>query len=524
VTEPATGTDLRARTLADLIVARAEATPAAPMLFDERDREMTFAGYAAAVDDLAARFVARGVEPGSVVAWQLPTRIETVVVMGALARLGVTQVPVLPIHRERELRFMLEQSGAQWWCGPGTWRGYDFDALGARVQADLGTFAIIRCAPQPEADPDAVAAVSLPGPPGDGDGVRWIFYSSGTTAEPKGARITDRAAMASGLGMATAQRYRPDDRYGIAFPFTHIGGLTNLSAVLQRGFALILIDAFDPPVAVDVFARHQATIVGGGPAFYRAYLDQQRRRPGEPILPALRFMVGGGAPMPPAMHAEVRDEIGGRGCAHGYGMTESCSILALNDPDDTDDHLAHTVGRVVPGMEARVLGRSGVVAPPGEAGELQVRGAFLMEGYVDSSLDAEAFTADGWFRTGDLGSVDVDGYLRITGRTKDIIIRKGENISATELEDLLYTHPAVADVAVIGLPDDERGELACAVVVVAAGAPAPTLADLADHLTAAGLMRQKLPERVEYRATIPRNAAGKALKPQLASEYGQPHG
>ena len=506
--------DVRAATLAALIEARAAATPDATMLLDEHDRVLTFAAYAEAVADTAARLVALGAEPGTVVAWQLPTRIETVVLTGALARLGVVQVPVLPIHRERELRFMLTQSGARALCVPGEWRGYDYLALATRVHGEIGGFTTIVCDPEPVADP----APGLPCAPDDGESVRWVYYSSGTTSDPKGARITDRAAMASGLAMASAQRYRPSDRYGIAFPFTHIGGLTNLTAVLQRGFALILLEAFDPATAVDVFARHGATVVGGGPAFYRAYLEQQRLRPGRSILPDLRTMVGGGAPMPPTMHAEVRDEIGGRGCAHGYGMTETCSILALNDPEDTDDHLAHTVGRVVPGMSARVVVRSGAEADPGATGEVQVRGALLMEGYVDPALDADAFTDDGWFRTGDLGSIDEDGYLRITGRTKDVIIRKGENVSATEVEDLLYTHPAVADVAVIGVPDEERGEMVCAVIVVEAGHRAPSVAELGGHLTEAGLMRQKQPERVEVRAAIPRNAAGKALKQQLVEE------
>lgn len=510
--------DLGAPSLARLIDVRASATPDEPMLFDEHDRALTFADYAAAVVETATTLAVLGVRPGDVVAWQLPTRIETVVLMGGLARLGVTQVPVLPIHRERELTFMLRQSGARRLCVPGTWRGYDYDALAERVRHELGTFAVLPCTPEPVADPAAEATAALPPVPSDGEAIRWIFYSSGTTADPKGARISDRAAMASGAAMAAAQRYRATDRYGVAFPFTHIGGLTNLCAALTRGFALILLEAFDPPVAVDVFARHGATVVGGGPAFYRAYLQEQRARPERPILPALRMMVGGGAPMPPAMHAEVRDEIGGRGCAHGYGMTETCSILALNDPDDTDEHLAHTVGRVVSGMEARVVTRDGRVAPPGLDGELEVRGALLMAGYVDASLDADAFH-DGWFRTGDLGTIDADGYLRITGRVKDIIIRKGENISAQEIEDLLYAHPAIAEVAVIGLPDEERGEMVCAVVVVEPGAAALTVEDLATYLDGRGVMRQKLPERVEVVETIPRNAAGKPLKQQLVRAF-----
>jgi cyclohexanecarboxylate-CoA ligase len=324
--------------------------------------------------------------------------------------------------------------------------------------------------------------------------------------------------MAAGRGMAAGQGFVPADRYGVAFPFTHIGGLTNLCAVLSAGFALILLEVFDPTKAVEVFRRHGATVVGGGPAFYRAYLEQQRLQPRRPILPELRFMTGGGAPMPPSMHFEVRTEIGGRGCAHGYGMTETCSILSMNHPDDDDEHLCHTSGRVVPGMEVRVITSSGQVAPPGVEGEIRVRGEFLLAGYVDSSLD-DPFDEDGWFRSGDLGSIDADRYMRVTGRIKDIIIRKGENISAKEIEDLLYAHPSIADVAVIGLPDDERGELVCAVVVPAPGAQPLDIAGITAYLDTRQLMRQKYPERIEVVDALPRNASGKVMKQSLLRAY-----
>jgi acyl-CoA synthetase (AMP-forming)/AMP-acid ligase II len=508
-----------APTVAALIEARAEATPDAPMLFDEYDHTLTYSQYAAAVLDMAATFTMLGVQPGDVVAWQLPTRTETVVLMGALARIGATQVPVLPIHRERELRFMIAQSRSRLLCVPGTWRGLNYVEMAERVRAELTTFDIIECAPAPVAPATPAEPAAMPPPPADGDAVRWIFYSSGTTADPKGVMHTDRSMMAAGRGMAFGQGYRPGDRYGVAFPFTHIGGLTNLCAVLSAGFALILLEVFDPPRAVEVFARHRATVVGGGPSFYRAYLEQQRRQPDRSILPKLRFMTGGGAPIPPSMHFEVRAEIGGYGCAHGYGMTETGGVLAMNRPDDTDEHLCHTVGRVLPGMEARVARPSGAAAEPAREGEIQVRGEYLLAGYVDASLDADAFDDDGWFRTGDLGSFDADGYLRVTGRIKDIIIRKGENISAKEIEDLLYAHPSIADVAVIGLPDDERGELVCAVIVPEVGAEPLDVAGVAMYLDTQQLMRQKYPERVETVSALPRNASGKVLKKDLVHTY-----
>jgi acyl-CoA synthetase (AMP-forming)/AMP-acid ligase II len=510
---------LHAETFAGLIAARAAATPDAPMLFDEHDRVLSFAAYAAAVEDTARTCAALGMRPGDGVAWQLPTRIETLVLMGALARLGVTQVPVLPIHRERELRFILDQTRARWLCQPGSWRGFDYAALAERVRPDAAAFRSVVCDPKPVAPARNVETTVVPEAPSDGEAVRWIYYSSGTTADPKGVRHVDRAAMAAGRAFATAQGFRPDDRYGLAFPFTHIGGLLNLAAILGHGFALILLEAFEPERAARVLARHGATVAGGGPAFIRAYLEQQRKQPGHSILPALRFMASGGAAMPPAMHDEVRDEIGGRGTAQGYGMTETCAIITMNHPEDSDEHLRGTVGRVVPGMELRVAGPDGAELAPGAEGEIRVRGELLFAGYLDAALDADAFDADGWFRTGDLGTVDAEGYVRLTGRLKDIIIRKGENISARELEDLLYEHPDVADVAVIGLPDDERGELVCAVIVPRPGAVPPTLERVAAHLAARGLMRQKLPERVETLGELPRNPSGKILKPDLVRRY-----
>ena len=210
-------------------------------------------------------------------------------------------------------------------------------------------------------------------------------------------------------------------------------------------------------------------MVGGSTAFYVAYLAEQRKTPGEPILPALRLMSGGGAAKPPEIHYEVRDEIGGRGVVHGYGMTE-VPMISNGSPHDTDEQLANTDGKPVEGAEVRIVTLDGRVAGPDEEGEVRVKGPMVFHGYTDPSLTEEAFDEDGFFRTGDLGRLRADGHLTLTGRLKDVIVRKGENISAKEIEDLLYTHPKVVEVAVIGLPDPERGERVCAVVQLAEGA------------------------------------------------------
>ncbi len=501
---------VRAPSVWGLIEARAEATPDAPFLFDERDRSLTFAEYRSESERAAAGLIGCGVEPGGTVAWQLPTWFETVVLLGALARIGARQVPLLPILRESELEFCLTESAGTVLVVPGVWRGYDYGALAARVTDRLPGLSVITC---DRRSPDADPALLPPAPP-MADEPRWIYYSSGTTGRPKGVLLTDENVMRSGAAMAQRLRMGEGDRYGIAFPFTHVGGVTNVCAALSTGFAAILCEAFEPPATSDVYRRHRATVAGGGPAFYRAFVADQRARPATPILPELRFMTGGGAPMPPEQHADVRDVIGGRGCAHGYGMTECC-IVAMNDPEDSDEHLAHTVGRPVRDVDVRVVTDDGRIAADGEPGEVRIRGAAVFAGYVDTALNLDAFDAEGWYRTGDLGTRDTDGYLRITGRLKDLIIRKGENISAKELEDLLYGWSVVADVAVIGLPDADRGERVCAVVVAADKSEPPLLPALVRYCEAAHIMRQKIPEQLEVVDALPRNAAGKVEKAVL---------
>jgi acyl-CoA synthetase (AMP-forming)/AMP-acid ligase II len=210
--------------------------------------------------------------------------------------------------------------------------------------------------------------------------------------------------------------------------------------------------------------------------------------------------------------------MGGRGCLHGYGMTE-CGIICANDVDDLDDRLANTDGRPIEGVELRIRQLDGGPAPTGTEGEIELRGPAVCHGYLDPGATAEAFDAEGWFRTGDIGFVDAGGYLTITGRRKDIIIRKGENISANEIEDLLYAHPKIADAAVIGLPDPIRGELVCAVITTTPGTTSFEFDEMVAHFRQARVMPQKIPERLEVVDEIPRNATGKILKQVLRTHF-----
>jgi cyclohexanecarboxylate-CoA ligase len=308
----------------------------------------------------------------------------------------------------------------------------------------------------------------------------------------------------------------------MAFPYAHISGPDYLVTMLSLGFPAVLVEAFSAPDSLPFYRRHGVTMVGGSTAFYLAFLAEQRKQPGEPILPTLRLMSGGGAPKPPEVHYEVQREIGGRGVVHGYGMTE-VPMIAMGSPDDSDEQLANTDGRPVVGADIRIVRLDDEVAGPGEEGEIRVRGPMVFRGYTDSSLTAEAFDEDGYFRTGDLGRLRADGHLTITGRLKDVIVRKGENISAKEIEDILYTHPKVKDVAVIGLPDPDRGERVCAVVQLADGVEALSFEEMVACCKGAGLMTQKIPEQLEQRDEMPRAATGKIVKTRLRDAYsGQP--
>ncbi len=446
-----------------------------PALFDESGRTLTFAELVAAAERVAAGLYATGIGAGSRVTWQLPTRIDTVILMLALCRLGAVQNPVIHSYGRREVDFVLGQTRAELVVKDG-------DAL-------------------PEGDP-----ATLPPAPTDGESVRWIFYTSGTSADPKGVRHTDASIIAAGHALVDCHELTPGDVGSIAFPIAHAGGPQYLASMLEAGFPALLVERFVPATTFATMREYGVSIVGGGTAFYQAVLDAQRASPGTPLLPRLRILTGGGTAKPAQLYYDVLREVG-RPILHGLGMTES-PCITMGALRDTDEQRAHTEGVPVPGMAVRIVD-----------GEIQIKGTVRAVGYVDPALNAALLTDDGWMRTGDIGRFRDDGHLVITGRKKDVIIRKGETISARELEELLLHIPAVRDVAVIGLPDTVRGELVCAVVEVAAGQEAPTLADVTVHLRAAGISVHKLPERLEVVDALPRNASAKVVKAALRERF-----
>jgi cyclohexanecarboxylate-CoA ligase len=513
------------RTLWELVERRAAASPDAVMILDERGRQLTFVEYHAESQRVAAGLHAMGIGQGDRVSWELPTWLESLVLVAALSRLGVVQNPLLAIYRAREVQFITGQIGSRLLVVPTQWRGFDYAAMARQVAGSVDhRLETLPIDPARRSLPSAEVS-TLPGLETVLDGarppVRWLFYTSGTTADPKGVQHTDETVMASALGMNLALELRAGDRGALVFPFTHIGGITWLFSSLIAGCRLVAVEAFDPPTTIPFLREHRVTLAGAGTPFHLAYLAAQRALPGGARLFAdVRAFPGGGSPKPPQLHYDLKAEAGGVGIVSGYGLTE-CPILAMNKVSDPDDKLAGTEGAATPGVEIKVVTLDGKPAGPGEEGEIRVKGPQLFRGYADPALDAGAFDEDGFFRTGDLGRLDVDGFITITGRLKDIIIRKGENISAKEIEDLLYAHPKVKDVAVIGLPDPALGERCCAVVAPTDPSDPLGFPEMVDYLKGLDLMVQKIPEQLELVEDVPRNPTGKILKHILREQYSE---
>ena len=511
---------LEGRNLWELVEARAAASPDVVMTVDEAGRKVTYGEYRDAAERAAAGLAGLGIGPGDVVSWVLPTWHESLVLIAALCRLGAVQNPIIPIYRDREVGFVTRQAGAKALIVPGEWRGFDYVAMAERIGADDPNPPEVVIAERslPDGDPSSLPAAPEPPATRADEPVTWLFYTSGTTADPKGARHSDGDLIVTARGMCDRMLCREGDRNLMAFPVTHIAGPIWLASSLMYGLSNVITEAFDPKATPELASREDVTLAGSATFFHMAYLAAQRAAGGERIFPSLRACPGGGAPKPPALHTEIQQELGGQGILSGWGLTEA-PILTMASALDPDDKLATTEGRAMPGVLLRAVDLDGNEVGAGEEGELRAKAPQMMRGYLDGSLDADAFDADGWFRTGDLGVIDEHGYVRITGRVKDVIIRKGENVSAAEVENLLYEHPKVADVAVIGLPDAERGEMVCAVVATAEGADALAFDEMVAFLKDAGLRNQALPERLEVVEAMPRNATGKIPKHELRKTY-----
>jgi cyclohexanecarboxylate-CoA ligase len=485
----------------------------------EGSRRTSFAALASAAERLAGGLAALGIRRGEAVAFQLPNWTETLVVLLAAARLGAVANPILPTYRRREARFILAEAEARVLFVPGRHREFDHRALARELRPELPALEhviVVRDAPGDGALAYAEVVGEPPSlAPADAAAVALLLYTSGTTADAKGVLHSHDTLLAEARSLGPVHALTAADTVLMPSPLTHISGIAHALLVpAVFGTTSVLLDRWEPGDALSGIAAERVTYMVGAPTFLRDLAQHPELERHD--VTSFRLFSCGGAEVDPTL---VREAAARLGCVakRVYGSTEFPTVTT-SAPDDPPARRVETEGRPIGAAEIRLVDEAGAPVSAGQEGEVLARGPECFVGYRDEALNAEAFTSDGWFRTGDLGVVDAAGALRITGRRKDIIIRKGENISARELEELIALHPAVAEVAVVGLPDAAAGEVACAVLRPRPGSPAPTLADIAAHLTDRGLSRRKLPERLELVADFPRTASGKILKRALREQ------
>lgn len=460
---------------------------------------------------MAGALCGLGVQRGDVFAVALPTSYETAVAYIAALAAGAVLLPIVHTYGPAEFGFMLRQSAARWLVIPDRWRNVDFLERLARAESLpqlRGTLVIGERLPANgvswkalvEHAPDAFVPVH-----GDPDAVCLLLYTSGTTSLPKGVKHTHNTLRSEW----EIPFFDNDGVFLNPFPAGHIAGFNYLLRPIVCGVPMVLLDRWDPHLAAELIARYRVRQTGGTPYFLLT-LAEAAKADGRD-LSSLEFYGIGATSVTPD-HVRLGDELL---CPTGrtYGMTEHSTVTRSGHQMPFEKR-AYTDGRIQPGTEVAILSATGEALAAGGEGEILIRGPELFVGYTDPELDREGFAPGGWFRTGDIGRIDAEGYLTITDRLKDIIIRGGENISSREVEDVVARHPAVAEVAAIAMPDRYFGEKVCVFVVARPGA-ALTLDEVAAHCTASGLARQKTPERLVLVDDLPHTAAGKLRKAEL---------
>jgi acyl-CoA synthetase (AMP-forming)/AMP-acid ligase II len=508
--------------------ARQHAGAEAVVVGDER---VTSAELLERVDAVARGLVAAGVDPGDRVAIWAPNSIEWIVAALAITSAGGVLVPVNTRFKGVEAAYVLARSGARVLF---TVRGFldtDYPELLAASGVAL---------------PALRATVLLAGDPGDGamaladfvaagasiagseidarvaalgpDDPSDVVFTSGTTGSPKGVVMTHGQTLRAYLDWCDWADLRPGDRYLIVNPFFHIFGYkAGVLACLMRGATILPLAVFDPEVVCELVAREGITVLPGAPTLYQSLLDSPARHDHD--LSTLRLAVTGAADIPVELIRRVAEELPFRRILTGYGLTEAGTVTGSR-PGDDFEHIATTVGVPWAGFEVRTVDETGATTVPDAPGEVVVRSDTVMRAYLDDpGATAAAIDADGWLHTGDLGVFDADGYLRIVGRIKDMFIVGGFNAYPAEIENLLLRHPAVAQAAVVGIPDARLGEVGMAFVV-----PAPGTTVEPDALIAwarDAMANYKVPRRVEVLDQLPINATGKVVKDELRTRAGE---
>ena len=484
--------------------------------------QFTYRELSNMADRVAVGLSKLGVGHNDIVACQLPNWWQFTVTYLACSRLGAVMNPLMHIFRERELSFMLKHGEAKVLIIPQNFRGFDYEKMVHDLQPSLpdlkhvvvvngtgpNSFEALLSGPAWEQDSQAQAVLRKhrPGP----DDVTQLIYTSGTTGEPKGVMHTANTVMANIIPYAERLHLNADDVVLMASPMAHqTGFMYGLMMPIMLKASAVLLDVWEPLRAIELIRSAGATFTMASTPFLTD-LAKNVEESGQSV-PTLRTFLCAGAPIPGPLVEQARSVLGTK-IVSAWGMTENgaVTLIELNDPDE---RAFTTDGLPLPGVDLKVVDDAGVALPPGEAGKLFVRSCSNFGGYLKRA-HLNGTDADGWFDTGDLARLDAQGYVRITGRSKDVIIRGGENIPVVEIESLLYRHPAVAMAAIVSYPDERLGERACAVVVLK---PNQTLdlPGLVDYLKSQKVAVQYIPEKLEIRDAMPATPSGKIQKFKL---------
>ena len=466
------------------------------------DTVLTYADLDAGSAAVAGLLTERGVAPGDRVAVMLPNVPSFATIYYGILRAGAVVVPMNPLLKRREVGYYLADSGARLLFA---WSGcVEEAAAGAAGAADHIVV------------DDSFEALLSGAPPRyevsdrSGDDTAVVLYTSGTTGTPKGAELTHANLTANVEVFATdLVRVVPEDVIFGGLPLFHSFGQTcGLNAAVRSGACLTLVARFAPDKVLEVLRRDRVTIFEGVPTMYVALLGAPDRDTYD--LSALRVCVSGGAALPVEV---LRGFEAAFGCAilEGYGLSETSPVASFNHPDRV--RKPGSIGTPIRGVAMRVVNEHGADVPAGEVGEIAIRGHNVMKGYLGRPDATAAAIPDGWFRSGDLARVDEDGYFFIVDRSKDLIIRGGYNVYPREIEEVLYEHPAVAEAAVVGVPDGALGEEVGAAVVLKAGCSA-TPDELRGYVKAQ-VAAYKYPRLVWLLDALPKGPTGKVLKREI---------
>lgn len=458
-----------------------------------------------------------GVRPGEVVSWQLPNWHEALALHHAIMRAGAVSNPIIPIYRQRELAYILAEARSRVFVMPETFRGHSYADTLADIRSDLPDLEHVLVCRSSGASglPPFDQLIDGSGKPHavarSADDPMLLLFTSGTTARPKGAVHTHNTLDYENRSMIDTFGMTGEDVVFMPSPVSHITGLLyGLQLPAMLGTTVVFQDTWDAGEALRLIQRYRCSVTVAATPFLHGLTYHSQLASFD--VSSLRVFACGGADVPAGLIRDARDRLG---CwaTRLYGSTEF-PTLSTSAPGDAPAKAATTDGRLIGAAQFRVVDDQDQPVSAGEQGELIVTGPELFLGYQRAEDNQGAFTDDGWFRTGDLASFDADGFITIRGRKKDIILRGGENISVAEVEDLLFDHPAVEEIAVVAMPDPVMVERACAYVVVKNGAQV-TLPDLAEYLVNHGVAKQKIPERLEVIDALPKTQSGKVQKFRL---------